>query len=63
MTLHGPGARLHGLRPYGLIATIVVMVGIAVLILLFERRRAREIDAGLQPPRRGRPGDGQSPDE
>jgi Na+/glutamate symporter len=32
---------------FGLIVTIVVMVGIAVFILLFERRRAREIETDL----------------
>jgi hypothetical protein len=43
---------------YGLIVTIVVMLGIAVLILLFERRRAREIEADL----RERPPDGDDSD-
>lgn len=33
---------------YGLIVTIVVMVGVALLILLFERRRAREIETDLR---------------
>ncbi len=37
-----------GPATYGLIVTIVVMVGIAVLILLFERKRAREIEADLR---------------
>ena len=32
---------------FGLIVTIAVMVGIAVFILLFERRRAREIETDL----------------
>jgi hypothetical protein len=32
---------------FGLIVTIVVMVGIAVFILLFERRRARQIETDL----------------
>ena len=34
----------------GLVATIVVMVGIAVFILLFERKRAREIESDLRRP-------------
>lgn len=43
-----------GQATYALVVTIVVMVGIAVLILLFERRRAREIEADLrQPPDQG----------
>jgi hypothetical protein len=37
-----------GAATYGLIVTIVVMLGIAVLILIFERRRAREIEADLR---------------
>jgi hypothetical protein len=36
-----------GAATYGLIVTIVVMLGIVVLILIFERRRAREIEADL----------------
>jgi uncharacterized membrane protein len=41
-----------GAATYGLIVTILVMVGIAVLILLFERRRAREIEKDLRHPHR-----------
>ena len=53
-----------GIATYGLIVTIIAMVGVAVFILLFERRRAREIEADLRRP----PGpenerqDGQPPD-
>jgi hypothetical protein len=54
-----------GMATYGLIVTVIAMVGVAVFILLFERRRAREIEADLRRPppssehdRR----DGQSPD-
>ena len=43
-----------GAATYGLIVTIVVMLAIAVLILLFERRRAREIETD---PQRLPPGD------
>lgn len=32
---------------YALIVTVAVMIGIAVFILLFERRRAREIERDL----------------
>jgi hypothetical protein len=32
---------------YALVLTVVVMVGIAVFILLFERRRARQIEHDL----------------
>ncbi len=34
----------------GLVVTIVVMVGIAVFILLFERKRARQIESDLRHP-------------
>jgi preprotein translocase subunit YajC len=33
---------------YSLILTVVVMIGIAVFILLFERKRAREIEHDLR---------------
>ncbi len=33
---------------FGLVVTIVVMLGIAVAILLFERKRARQIEHDLQ---------------
>jgi hypothetical protein len=33
---------------FGLVVTIVVLVGIAVAILLFERRRAEQIDDDLR---------------
>ena len=52
-----------GMATYGLIVTIIVMVGVVVLILLFERRRAREIEADLRRPPPGRENeqqDGQS---
>ena len=39
-----------GSATVGLIATIVVMVGIAIFILLFERKRAREIESDLREP-------------
>ena len=32
----------------GLVATVVVLVGVAVLILLFERKRARGIERDLR---------------
>lgn len=52
-----------GMATYGLIVTIIAMVGIAIFILLFERRRAREIEADLRrPPRQENEQDGQSPD-
>jgi len=38
-----------GSATLAVVATIVVMVGVAVLILLFERKRAREIEADLRP--------------
>lgn len=37
-----------GAATYGLIVTVVVMLAIAVLILLFERRRGREIETDPQ---------------
>ena len=43
-----------GMATYGLIVTIIAMVGVAVFILLFERRRAREIEADLRRPPPGR---------
>jgi len=33
---------------YGLVATIVVAAGVVTLILLFERRRARQIQRDLR---------------
>jgi len=39
-----------GAASYGLIVTIVALVAIAVFILLFERRRAREIEHDLSRP-------------
>ncbi|WP_157514867.1 hypothetical protein [Nocardioides sp. J54] len=33
---------------FGLVLTVVVMLGIALAILLFERRRAREIEHDLR---------------
>jgi hypothetical protein len=51
--VRGASTRANRVRPdmgaatYGLIVTIVVMLGIVVLILIFERRRAREIEADL----------------
>lgn len=48
---------------FGLVLTIVVMVAIAVFILLFEKRRAREIESDLRRPTRGegeRPPDARS---
>ena len=50
---------------YGLIVTILAMVGVAVFILLFEKRRAREIEADLRRPPPGSESqseDGQSPE-
>ncbi len=49
---------------YGLIVTIIAMVGIAVFILLFERRRAREIESDLRRPPPGEESqqNGRSPD-
>jgi hypothetical protein len=50
---------------YGLIVTIIVMIGVAVFILLFERSRAREIEADLRrppPSSNDDERDGQSPD-
>ncbi len=44
---------------FGLVVTIVVTVAIAVLILLFERRRAHDI---RQDPQRLPPADDQRPD-
>lgn len=43
---------------FGLVVTIVVMLGIAVFILLFEKRRAREIETD---PQRGRQPDDADP--
>lgn len=43
---------------FGLIVTVVVMLGIAAMILLFERRRARQIERDLREqagPRHRRP--------
>lgn len=42
--LPGPGyAHVMGSLTYGLIVTVLAMVAVAVFILLFERKRAREI--------------------
>ena len=57
-----------GMSPavWGLVLTILVMVAIAVFILLFERRRAREIEHDLKRSvrrrgSRGRAGSGGTP--
>ena len=39
---------------YGLVATIVVAAGVVLLILLFERRRARQIQRDLRDMAQGR---------
>lgn len=33
---------------FSLVVTVVVLLGVAVLILLFERKRAREIERDLR---------------
>ena len=33
---------------FGVVLTVVVMVGVAVFILLFERRRAKQIEHDLR---------------
>jgi hypothetical protein len=47
------------MNTFGLVVTIVVLLAIALAILLFERRRAREIEHDLtdQAIRRRRSGD------
>ena len=50
---------------FGLVLTIVALLGVALLILLFERQRATRIERDLgdmakerrDPRRRGRPGE------
>ena len=37
---------------FGLVLTVAVTIGVVVLILLFERRRAREIEHDLREERR-----------
>lgn len=39
---------------FGLVVTVAVVIGIVVLILLFERRRAQEIERDLRSPRQRR---------
>lgn len=39
---------------YSLVVTIVVLLGVVAAIVLFERRRARQIEHDLRPPRRPR---------
>ena len=44
---------------FGVVVTVLVMLGIAAFILLFERRRARQIEHDLRaqdPRRREKPG-------
>lgn len=43
----GP-AEVNTVDAYGLVVTILVMLGIVVLILLFERRRSRDIESDLR---------------
>ena len=43
------------MNAYGVILTIVVLVAIAVAILLFEKKRAKEIEHDLGEMARGKP--------
>jgi len=56
------GCKGVGMNVLSLVATIVVLVGVAVFILLFERQRARGIERDLRDQGRGRREDGGDPD-
>lgn len=40
---------------FGLVVTVVVMIGVVVAILLFEKRRAQRIERDTRSMARGRP--------
>ena len=46
---------------FGVVLTVAVLVGIAVFILVFERRRAKEIERDLRHELRRRSDDGDGP--
>ncbi|WP_157537402.1 hypothetical protein [Nocardioides sp. Root190] len=48
---------------FGLVVTVLVMLGIVVAILLFERRRAQEIERDLRQPDPQRPPRSDPPEE
>jgi uncharacterized membrane protein affecting hemolysin expression len=51
------------METYRLVATVVVMLGVVVAILLFERRRARQIERDVRRMAEERRDQGQPPRE
>jgi hypothetical protein len=49
------------MTPFGLIVTVLVLLGMVVFILLFERRRAKGIERDLREPPDHRREDGPPP--
>lgn len=64
-TLGSPGPACHGggMDAFRLVATVVVMVGVVVAILLFERRRAEGIRRDTGRMAQGRRPEGDADDE
>ena len=58
---HGGPAKEVVVNAFSLVATIAVLVAVAVFILLFERKRAKGIEADLRDQARRRTGDGGDP--